>query len=150
MRKIRIVNRVIVYDDRIKRVLLVRNRGQDFWYPPGGGWEYEAEHIMGGAKREVKEETGLDVDIIRLLYVQEFHDKPDSISFEIFWLAKPSEVADLKKVGLQKNDDGQVKNVRWFNEKEMRDIKVFPERLQSAFWKNINNALTQENPFLEA
>ena len=140
----------MVYDNNSNKVLLVRNRGQNFWYPPGGGWEYETERIIQGAKREVKEETSLNVNIGRLLYVQEFHDKPDSISFEIFWLGWPQANANFNGVGAQDNDDGRVGDVRWFDKEEIRGIKVFPKRLQSVFWKNINSALTQEDPFLEA
>ena len=40
--KIRILARVIIYNK--SKILLVRNKGESFWYPPGGQWEYEKEN----------------------------------------------------------------------------------------------------------
>ncbi|MDO8600429.1 MAG: NUDIX domain-containing protein [bacterium] len=146
--EIRIVTRVVVYDSEGRKVLLVKNRGQDFWYPPGGGWDYNKENIIECAEREVLEETGLSVKIIRLLYVQEFHEGLDTISFEIIWLANPIATATLNKLHIDQDVDGKVEKAEWFSEKELQDIKVFPERLRDTFWKNIEKFLKDEDPFI--
>ena len=146
--KLKITARVITYDETKGKVLLVKNRGASFWYPPGGGWEYEKENILDGATREVKEETGLDVKILRLLYVQEFHDQKDSIFFETIWLAKPMEHTKLNELHIDLDPNGQVETAKWFSKDELRDLKVFPERLKNTFWENINKFLTEEDPFI--
>ena len=148
--KIRLVTRVITYDQNSNKVLLVKNRDQDFWYPPGGGWDYDKENIVECAKREVFEETGLKVKISKLLYVQEFHDAPGSVSLETIWLATPSSKTELNELHVDHDVDGKVETARWFSKEELRTVKVFPERLKSTFWQNINRFLQDEDPFIEA
>lgn len=55
----------VVTDDQ-GRILLQRRRDNDLWALPGGGMEM-ADSLPGTAVREVKEETGLDVEIIGLV-----------------------------------------------------------------------------------
>ncbi len=60
--------RVILFDEE-GRILLVcqRHEGKDIWMAPGGDIE-ENELSRGAAVREVKEETGLDIEVGRLLW----------------------------------------------------------------------------------
>lgn len=56
------VNIFVVKD---KKLLLGKRKntsGDGFWGLPGGHLEY-MEHLIGGAKRELKEETGLTADL---------------------------------------------------------------------------------------
>ena len=146
--KIKIVTRVVTYDKDSKNILLVKNRGQGFWYPPGGGWDYDKENIVECAEREVFEETGLKIKIVKLLYVQEFHDAPGSISFETIWLAKPVNGTKLDKLHIDRDVNGKVEKAQWFSKGEVQTIKVFPERLQNTFWANIDKFLQNEDPFI--
>lgn len=61
------------------RLLMVRHRGLGstgtFWSPPGGGVEF-GETVPGALIREFKEETGLDVEVVDLLFVNEFIQPP--------------------------------------------------------------------------
>lgn len=53
------------------RILLMRHRREgvyDFWVAPGGGVE-GLEDLRAAARREVKEECGLDVEPTRIAYV---------------------------------------------------------------------------------
>lgn len=145
---IRILARVITYDSKENKILLVKNRGTNFWYAPGGQWEHKKETILEAAKREVKEETGLNVEIVCLLYVQEFHATEDTIFFETFWLAKPQIYTKLSKLHMDLDPNGQVETAKWFLQTDLQEIKVFPKRLKDTFWKNIKNFLDQEDPFI--
>ena len=145
---IRIIARVVLYDQLNRRLLLVRNKGADYWYPPGGGWEPEKETITQCALREVLEETGLAVVLKRLLYVQEFHAKEDTIFFEVFWLGIPEgqfgEYSNHRDV----DPNGQVEEIKWFERGELAEMKVFPSRLKDTFWTNVDSFFTTEDPFL--
>ncbi|WP_432092657.1 NUDIX domain-containing protein [Streptomyces sp. bgisy100] len=55
-----------VVTDGEGRILLQRRRDNDLWALPGGGMEM-ADSLPGAAVREVKEETGLDVEITGLV-----------------------------------------------------------------------------------
>jgi ADP-ribose pyrophosphatase YjhB (NUDIX family) len=60
---------VLVEDDQ---VLLVRHskRGESYWLLPGGGLDY-GEGIAECARREIREETGLEIEVERFLYLSE-------------------------------------------------------------------------------
>ncbi|WP_411083925.1 NUDIX hydrolase [Streptomyces sp. cmx-18-6] len=55
----------VVTDER-GRILLQRRRDNDLWALPGGGMDMD-DSLPGTAVREVKEETGLDVEITGLV-----------------------------------------------------------------------------------
>ncbi|WP_327285522.1 MULTISPECIES: NUDIX domain-containing protein [unclassified Streptomyces] len=55
----------VVTDDK-GRILLQRRRDNDLWALPGGGMDL-GDSLPGTAVREVKEETGLDVEITGLV-----------------------------------------------------------------------------------
>ncbi len=82
--------RVIVADEE-RRVLMVRQHHEerDIWMLPGGGIE-EGENAFQGAVREVKEETGLDILPVDLIWhVEEVNEKRGQ-RFVAYILAKLS------------------------------------------------------------
>ena len=63
----RIAGRGIIPDDTGKVILLVEQVPEEnFWIIPGDGVE-EGETSTQAAIRELREETGLEVDLVRLL-----------------------------------------------------------------------------------
>lgn len=61
---------VVIIKD--KKILLVQENGK--WGLPKGGHE-SGEAIYETAKREAKEETGLDIEIEKLAFITEFKEK---------------------------------------------------------------------------
>lgn len=146
--KIKILARVITYNKHNEKILLVKNKGMNFWYAPGGGWEYENENILECAKREVHEETGLLVDIKKMLYVQEFHESAESIFFETFWIAELNHEQSLNENHIDLDPNGSAETAQWFNREDLQDLKVFPKRLKNTFWDKITSTLDSEDPFI--
>ncbi|WP_018477766.1 NUDIX domain-containing protein [Pontibacter roseus] len=67
---------ICIKDDKL---LLVRHQAtvqnKAFWMPPGGGLQF-GETVEECLKREVLEETGLQVEVRRFLFVNEFKQHP--------------------------------------------------------------------------
>ena len=144
--KLRVISRVIIYNKNKDKIILVRNRNANFWYVPGGGWEYEKENILEAGKREIKEEVGIDIDVDRLLYVQEFQESKDRKYFETFWLSFYDGEINQNHIDLDPN--GMVEEVKWFSKDELKEIKIFPKELKDRFWKEIKNIKNYEDPFI--
>lgn len=148
MTELRVLSRVLIVDD--SKILLVRNRDADFWYPPGGGWEYDRESIVECAAREVREETGYDVTIDRMLWLQEFH-AGEQVFFETFWLASLHKSNTQNESTLDQHVDldpnGAVVEARWYTQDDLVDLKVFPKRIKT-FKNYIEQQSGIENPFI--
>jgi len=142
----RIQARVVTYDPSKKAILLVRNNGRKFWCAPGGGLE-NGEDIRQCAAREVLEETGIHVDVKRMLYAQELHDEK-TVIMEFFWLAELSHEQALNKNHQDTDLDEGVEEARWFTKEELQDVIVYPTRLCDTFWDNIDRVYEGEDPFI--
>jgi len=55
-----------IFDESGERILIIRRRDNGMWCQPGGHIE-PGESVAETCVREVKEETGLDVDVFRLV-----------------------------------------------------------------------------------
>jgi 8-oxo-dGTP diphosphatase len=131
----RVGTRVIVCDQARERVLLVEGKGQRYWTVPGGHLE-EGETLLQCARREVREECGLEVAVDRLIYVQEFLGTldPDERLVEVVFLAHP--------IGgeLREGDaaTGQARRPRWHTRQEIEGLPVvYPRPLQGPFWDTV-------------
>ena len=67
----------MIFDEK-GRILLCHRRDHDIWNIPGGGVE-TGESPWEAVKREVKEETGFDSEIIKLIGVYTKPDKDDVV-----------------------------------------------------------------------
>ena len=71
-----------IITDEQDRILLCHRRDHDLWNLPGGGLE-KNESPWEGVVREVKEETGLDVEVKKLIGVYSKAEKDEIVfSFE--------------------------------------------------------------------
>lgn len=70
--------------DKQKRVLLCHRCDQDLWNLPGGGLE-SGESPGDGVRREIKEESGLDTEIVSLAGV---YSKPDKNEVVLSFVCK--------------------------------------------------------------
>jgi len=83
------------------RILLHRRRDNDMWALPGGKMEL-GESLADCARREVKEETGLDVDLLGIVgvysdpkHVFEYDDGEVRQEFSVCFLARAIDGGDI-------------------------------------------------------
>ena len=77
---------------RDRQLLLVKQfegrTGEHYWLPPGGGVESTDLSVFDCAKRETLEETPVQIEASRIVYIREFIDFAyDFRNFEVFVLA---------------------------------------------------------------
>ena len=127
--------RVIILDDK-DRMLLVKQQHEDkeIWMAPGGGIE-EGENAAEAAVREVKEETGLDIALGRMLWhVEEVSERGQR--FVNFFTARVA--GGVLELGEDPEFDGDhqvLREVRFMSRQEMAEIPhLYPESLREEFW----------------
>lgn len=98
-----------------------------YWTLSKGRLE-ENEGEKDGTKREIKEEIGLDVDVLdeigRNEYVANHPEKGKIRKQVMYFLAK----ADFKDLQLEK-DNGGLDEARWFKLTELQDMKTYGDIL---------------------
>lgn len=134
--KVTIITSAVVLDG--EKILLVKNKNKDHWYPPGGKLE-RGETIKEGAIREVKEETGIDIRIEKLLYAREYGISADEKIVKFVWLA--TSTANIRGDGSLQGDhqhDEELEEMKWFSEESVQDVHV-EEQFKKYVWELIKN-----------
>jgi 8-oxo-dGTP pyrophosphatase MutT (NUDIX family) len=107
------------------RILLIHKIDNDLWALPGGGHD-AGERITDTAVREVKEETGLDVEILRLVgtytnpnHVIAYDDGEVRQQFSLCF--------EGRSIGGTPREDGtETKAVRWVDPGELDGLNIHP------------------------
>ncbi len=127
-----------------KRILLVRHfiEGKyDFWVPPGGGLE-KKESILEGAVREVREETGLLVEPVKPVYIEQFY-QPDLQHIKTWVLCRyiSGEISTSAPEATREH----IVEASFLGESEIKAIKkpVFPVVLNDPFWQDLEEGFPQ-------
>ena len=119
-------------------MLLVHHKDAraDFWVPPGGSLE-GSESIFDCARRETFEETGLTVEPVRLVYVEEFLDGPD-YHFCKFWVLAQKRAGSI----VVSNNPAPAESIveaAFVSKADLYEKKFFPSILKDEFWSDLES-----------
>ena len=124
----------VIPDDH-GRVLLIRRRDNQRWEPPGGVLEL-GETIHDGLRREIHEETGLDIEPDALTGV--YKNMPRGIIALVF---------RCKITGGQLTANNEVTSFRWADEPAIRQLtsEAYAVRLLDALHPDTTPAIRQHD-----
>lgn len=120
---------IIIEDNH---VLMIKSDSVDYLYSIGGAVNH-SETAEEAVRREVREETGVDYEVERPVFVYENILQEDGYNFhgiEFFFLMKPRGTKEglvCKSHGV----DGAKEHLHWLPLNEMDDVHLYPE-----FFKN--------------
>ncbi|HVG18511.1 MAG TPA: NUDIX hydrolase [Blastocatellia bacterium] len=129
---------VAVHDNS---VLLHRAEGDDFWTFPGGRAEF-GEPAAQTLKREMREEIGVEVEVVRLLwFVENFFEYADMRYHEIalyFLMRLPATCKYVVQPGpFLGEEEGTKLTFQWFPQQPeaLSGLPLLPSFLQTAIQK---------------
>lgn len=122
--------------------MLVNHREEgayDFWLPPGGSLEGD-ESIFDCARREAFEETGLCVNLDRIVYLEEYVEP--GYHFCKFFILCRGYSGELTLAN-KDADEGYLVDARFFSREELQGLEVYPEIIQDRFWRDVEAGFPQ-------
>lgn len=118
------------------KILLIEHKKNDkkYWLIPGGGVDW-GESTNEALVREYKEETNLDIEIEKFLFISEAiaPDKEKHIINLYFKIKKIDSCAEMK-LGNEEN----LSNLKFVSKEEIESIKLYPN-IKDKIIKLLNN-----------
>ena len=113
---------ILIEDDRILLIEHTKNN-RKYWLVPGGGVDW-GESAAEALIREFKEETSLDIEVEKFLFISETiaPDKQKHVINLYFKIKKAENSSNIMKLGEEKI----LTDLRFIPEDEIKNIKLYP------------------------
>ena len=133
----RISTAVFIVEDN--EVLLIKHSDGDdsWWSPPGGGLEGD-ESLQEAAIREVKEESGLDVELEKFIYLRQLFFGGNINNLTVCFLGHKVGGEESAHRAWKLGED-EVRDVAWFSKDDLKGVKTYPDLLHDQFWEDYEN-----------
>jgi len=134
------------------KLLLVRHQAtvqnQAFWAPPGGGLQF-GETVQECLVREVQEETGLETEVTRFLFVNEFKQHPLQ-AVELFFELRITGGELMKGTDPEAAADQQlIEEVAFLSLHEIREIPLGDKHRMLHYLFSLDDLLGMPHHFLK-
>ncbi len=112
----------VIIDDNGKVLLVKRAQppGKDLWAIPGGIVKL-GETLRNAVKREIKEETGLEIKVGDILKIFEVIDKDENNKIRYHYIIIDFEA---RVIGGKLHPSSDALNAKWFSSVELKKIKM--------------------------
>ncbi|MEE3362197.1 MAG: NUDIX hydrolase [Anaerovoracaceae bacterium] len=124
--------------DREGKILMVCQQCEErrIWMAPGGGCE-DGELSCETAVREVKEETGLDVTVERLIWHVEQRREDGETRFVDFFLcsAENDEEPELGRDPEFDDEHQLLRGIKYVSRGEMQTLDVYPKYMKDELFR---------------
>lgn len=137
---------VLIKDEQVLVIRMHRENADDIYVLPGGGLEGD-EGIIDSAIREVKEETNLDAEIVKILYLKDLYSEKDR-ALEIIFLGR------IKNGELKKGFDPEykaknvIKSVKFVDIKDFEILNFHPKQLKECLHTDFLNKFQNDTKYL--
>lgn len=113
---------ILIEDDRILLIEHTKNN-RKYWLVPGGGVDW-GESAAEALIREFKEETSLDIEVEKFLFISETiaPDKQKHVINLYFKIKKAENSSNIMKLG----EEEMLTDLRFIPEGEIKNIKLYP------------------------
>ncbi|MCL5730131.1 MAG: NUDIX domain-containing protein [Candidatus Pacearchaeota archaeon] len=120
------------------KLLLVKSEynGEIFYLLPGGGMEF-GETIEETAIRETLEETGMRIEVVKPVYINEYIDSKNK-SKRVINLFFTSKIIGKDKSKVI-NDEGKIKGIEWIDLEDLGNITLKPEFLKQTLKRDLED-----------
>ena len=126
---------LVINDRKLLLVHCVKSGVYDFWVAPGGGVK-GTESLHEAAIREVKEESGLEIAVDDLFYIEEMHQPEMRICK--FWIL--GNIVNGKiDIDTESAVSENIVEAKFMLPDEIPHEKVFPSMVLDEFWDDLKD-----------